>query len=310
MNSVYQKFYKGFYMRTGGYIPSKPLNQNVYPGDFFQIRNGEMTILGNIFKAGIVDADKSNLGYGIKLNPVNWDFSDGVTKPYSGREVVSSLNIEDSSNELMHKLILAFNAKGSYVFKAKDSESIRILNWQDIQQELIIKLTQVLYSFREVYVVTESVVNSSWTLAVANSGDAEIEIATKEENSGLADIFGSAHFKTIQSRDIEYYHREEKRIAGFFKAKKLAVHSEKTEVLVSDLISQHSNKDTWANDFFDCDFYNNSSSFSSKFYGNIGTSVLDMLQANQLNPNTALQYFRWEDMNLDDIEKLFLTYEN
>ena len=33
-----------------------------------------------------------------------------------------------------------------------------------------------------------------------------------------------------------------------------------------------------------------------------------MLQANELNPNTALLYFKWADANLDDIEKLFLVY--
>ena len=39
-------------------------------------------------------------------------------------------------------------------------------------------------------------------------------------------------------------------------------------------------------------------------------SILDMLQANELNPNTALLYFRWSDANLDDIEKLFTAYGN
>ncbi|HET6992936.1 MAG TPA: hypothetical protein VFJ43_16510, partial [Bacteroidia bacterium] len=63
-------------MRTGGFIPTKPLNQNVYPGDFFQIINGEMIALGNIFLKGVVDNDNVEIGYGTKLNPANWNFSD------------------------------------------------------------------------------------------------------------------------------------------------------------------------------------------------------------------------------------------
>jgi hypothetical protein len=37
---------------------------------------------------------------------------------------------------------------------------------------------------------------------------------------------------------------------------------------------------------------------------------LDMLQCNELNPNTALLYFKWVDANLDDVEKLFGAYGN
>ena len=41
-------------MNTHGFIPTKPLNQNVYPGDFFQIINGEFIVLGNIFRKKVV----------------------------------------------------------------------------------------------------------------------------------------------------------------------------------------------------------------------------------------------------------------
>lgn len=307
MDSLFQKFYKGFYLNTGGFIPSKPLNQNVYPGDFFQIRNGEMVILGNVFRRSVVSMDVCELSAGIALNQSQWDFNDGVTKPYAGRETA---NYELENEFKYSKQILAFREAGSYYFRAKDPESVKIVNWQEIQQELIIKLTQTFFSFREVYVVTECATTSSWTLAIASDEAAELEIATKEENFGLVDIFGSENVETVWSKNIQYFDRQEGRSPRFFKAKKLVVQQEKLEVFVNDLIGQWSQQETWANDFFDYDFFKGTQSHRPNYNGNMETSVLDMLQANQLNPNTALLYFKWEDANLDDVYKLFVSYGN
>jgi hypothetical protein len=304
MESVYRRFYRSFYMRTGGFIPSKPLNQNIYPGDFFQIRNGEMVILGNIFRNKIIDPEDCRFGYRNKLNPAGWSFGDGVTKPYSGRGSGHGSIVGEFE---FSKQILAFADYGSFFFKGNDPESVKIINWGELQQQLIIKLTQTYYSFREIYVVTESASASDWTLAIASSGNAELEIATDSENFGLVDIFGHHSAKTIQSKNIEFYHREPNRRPGFFKARKLVVQDEKLEVFVSELISQRQGQDEWAGSFYDYDFHYDSV-FTSQIPACAQASILDMLRANELNPNTALLFFRWADMNLDDVEKLFLDY--
>lgn len=304
MNNTFRNFYRNFYMRTGGFIPAAPLNQQVYPGDFFQIRNGEMLIYGNIFRSGVVAPGDAVIEYGLKQNPFNWNFSDGLSKPYSGRGTGSTLN--DGGFEFS-KQVLAFDAAGSFFFKGNDPESVKIANWNELQQQLIIKLTQTIYSFRELYVVTECATAASWTLAVAGSSKAELEIATEEENFGLVDIFGSASARTIQSKDIEFYHRESSRKSSFFKAKKLAVQDEKLQVFISELVNQQLRQSEWASSFFNYDFY-----YDTTYTPNINhtsqAGMLDMMQANQLNPNTALLYFKWVDANLDDIEKFFLVY--
>ena len=307
MDTVYRKFYKGFYLKTGGFIPVKPINQCVYPGDFFQIRNGEMIVLGNIYRKSIVIPENEHLEYGIKLNPANWSFNDGVTKPYSGR---GSGNNPIEGEFEYSKQILAFSDAGSYFFKGNNPESVQISNWRDIKNELIIKMTQTLYSFRELFIVTESATNSDWTLAISSSDEGELEIATDSENFGLVDIFGDASSKTIQSKDIEYYHREDKRKPTFFKAKKLVVQDEKLETFISELISERIGKKEWADDFFDYDFEHDAQAYAPRVSPNVQISFLDMLQANQLSPNTALLYFRWVDANLDDVEKMFLSYGN
>jgi len=306
MDTVYRNFYRNFYMRTGGFIPTKPLNQNFYPGDFFQIKNGEMIVLGNIFRKGVVDPEQVQFGYGIKQNPGSWNFSDGVTKPYSGRG--SGQGAIEGEFEFS-KQIMAFSREGSFFFKCNEPESVKILNWSEIQQQLIIKMTQTIYSFRELYLVSESVVPLNWTLAISSSDKGELEIATDSENFGLVDIFGHQSAKTIQSKDIEYYHRETLKKPVFFKAKKLVVQEEKLEVFISELITDRLNSSEWVNNFFDYDFHYEPV-YTTPGTQNTQTSILDMLHANELNPNTALLYFRWVDASLDDIEKLFLTYGN
>ncbi|MEM6684608.1 MAG: hypothetical protein AAF617_02340 [Bacteroidota bacterium] len=307
MNDVFNKFYRSFYNRTNGFIPTKLLRQNIYPGDFFQIRDGEIIVLGNIFRKNVIHIDDVTLENRIKLNPSGWNFSEGVTKPYSGRD--SGHNPIEGDFEFS-KQVLAFDRFGSFFFKSSAPESVKIANWSDLQQQLIIKMTQTLYSFRELYIATECATTESWTLAIAGSKKAELEIATESENFGLVDIFGDSNAKTIQARDIEFYHREDKRRPTFFKAKKLIVRQEKLEVFISDLISDQMQIPMWVNNFYEYDFFHDQLSITTPASRSTQASVLDMLQANQLNPNTALQYFDWADANLDDVEKLFTHHGN
>lgn len=305
MENITKKFYTDFYNRTNGFIPSKPLNQNIYPGDFFQIQKGEVVVLGNIFKNNVVDIDEVVFEYGVKQNEYNWNFSNGVTKPYAGRNTGQNI-IE--GNFGYSKQILAFKEFGSFFFTSNNPEAARIVNWNMIADELIIKLTQVLYSFREVYVVTESVTTENWSLVISGSDQGELEIASETESAGLIELFGQANSKTIQARDIEFYQKEEKKRPCFFKAKKLIVQPEKLEVFISELITARTGVIDWANNFFKYDYKSEQVFTPNQSAYNSQTCVLDMLQANQLTPNTALQYFKWTNANLDDIAKMFINY--
>ena len=305
MTSIFKKFYRSFYLNTGGYIPSIPLNESVYPGDFFQIKNGEIVILGNIFKTLLIANEDIDLTYDLELSAVNWNLKEGVKMSYSGRENGNDLI---NANLEYNRQIMSFASYGSFLFNANNPKSVKISNWNTIAQELIIKLTQTHYSFREVYVVTESVSASHWTLAISEEEKAELEIANQQEDFGLVDIFGHHETKTISSKDIGYHHFENKRVPRFFKAKKLAVQNDKLDIFVANLIQEQKNKDNWALDFFDED-YANSDHVSSVGFGNVDSGSLDMIPAKDLNPNTVLNYFKWDDANLDDIQKLFLSYD-
>ncbi|WP_046755882.1 hypothetical protein [Kordia jejudonensis] len=306
MDHISKKFYKSFYNRTNGFIPAKPFSQYMYPGDFFQIQNGEIIVLGNIFRNSIINVEDVVFDNGIQLNPASWNFNEGVSKTYSGRD--NGHNDIEGSFEYS-KQLLTFDGFGSFYFKAETPESVKFANWSDFQQELIIKMTQVMYSFREVYIVTETATAENWTLAIAGSDKAELEIAKTSENFGLVDIFGHTDSKTIQARDIEVHLREDKKKPNFFKGKKLIVQPQKLETFISQLITDRTQIAPWAATFYDYDFYHDTT-FPPPVTQNAQASILDMLQANQLNPNTALQYFSWTNTNLDDVEKLFANYGN
>lgn len=307
MDHTNKNFYRHFYLKTGGFLPTKPLNKSLFPGDYFQIKNGEIILLGNIYRNGIISRHDADISGVIALNDANWNFSDGISKPYSGR---SHAHGSIDGNFEFSKQILAFANKGSFIFKAEEPESVKINNWNEIQQQLIIKLTQTLYSFRELYVVTESATAKNTTLAIAGEANAELELACEAENFGLSDIFGHENTKTIQSKDIEYYHRETKRKPAYFKAKKLVVQDEKLSYFITDFIAKENNTSEWADSFFDSNFHNDADYNTQMIMQNAQGFYLDMLQCNELNPNTALLYFKWADANLDDVEKLFGAYGN
>jgi hypothetical protein len=307
MDHTYKNFYRQFYLKTGGFLPTKPLNKSLFPGDYFQIKNGEIILLGNIYRNGIISRHDADISGVIALNHANWNFSDGISKPYSGR---SHAHGSIEGNFEFSKQILAFANKGSFIFKAEEPESVKINNWNEIQQQLIIKLTQTLYSFRELYVVTESATAKNTTLAISGEANAELELASETENFGLSDIFGHQNTKTIQSKDIEYYHRETKRKPAYLKAKKLVVQDEKLAYFITDFITKENNTSEWANSFFDSNFHNDADYNTQMIMQNAQGFYLDMMQCNELNPNTALLYFKWADANLDDVEKLFGAYGN
>lgn len=302
MDSLYFNFFHDLYRKTGGFIAAAPLGQAIYPGDFFQIRNQEIVVLGNIYMNRVISAENCSITKAKKLNENSWKLDSGISKPYAGRG--RGEDVFEGQFEYSRQL-LAFANRGSYIFRTETPESIGIGNWTSIRDELIIKLTQTNFSFREVYVVTECATAASWTLAIAGAEQAELEIATDQENFGLQDIFGHASSKTIQSKDLASYHRQDKRVPNFFKAKRLAVKVEQIHAVMSDLENQRMHIGEWARDFFDYKFDYHKAGASPLVSGNTGPNSLEVLRAGDMNPNTALSYFQWADTSLDDVNRLF-----
>lgn len=303
MDNLFRKFYRTLFLNTGGFLPTKPLNQSIYPGDFFKIRNGQMIVLGNVFQYSLLDLKGVNFDYSQRLNSSKWQFDEGISIPYSGSDEGSN-PIEGGFT--FTKQILSFKQAGSHIFRSNDVEATSIANWHDLSDELIIKLTQNDFSFREVFVVTDAVTMSDWTLAIAGKENAELEIATDSNQGIVGNIFGLPNTKTNQSKYMEYYHQETKRIPSFFKASKLVIKDDVQDDMMRNIISSNESQKDWADNFFDVDMHYTRTSGNLGECRTPGTICLDMLKVNQLNPSTSLNYFAWRGLNMDDIEELFV----
>jgi hypothetical protein len=303
MNSIFHPFYQKLYQSTGGFFPILPLGFQIFPGDFFQIRNGQIILLGNIFNPRIVGYYERDFEEVSLLNESNWQISKGISKPYAGRG--SGHTPIDGVFEYS-KQVIAFEDRGSFIFKGQHPKSLKLANWNSMQAELIIKMTQTYYSFREVYVATEVASVANWTLAIAGKENAELEIASEAESFGLVDIFGHETSRSIQSRDIDYYEHEKNRKWSFFKAKKLVVQDDVQDYFISDFLKNRRLAYDWASSFFPNEISDEQLYFPDHYYVNGRASILDLLQANQLNPNTALDYFKWSNADFTDLETVFL----
>ncbi len=303
MNSIYQPFYQRLNQSTGGYFPIIPLGFQIFPGDFFQIRNGQIILLGNIFNPRMVGYFERDFEEDLMLNESNWQISKGMSKPYAGRG--SGQTPIDGVFEFS-KQVIAFEERGSFIFKGSQPRSLKLANWNEIQAELIIKMTQTYYSFREVYVVSEVASLANWTLAIAGKENAELEIASEVESFGLVDIFGHETSRSIQSRDVDFYEHEKNRKWSFFKAKKLVVQEGVQDYFISDLLKKRRLASNWSATFFPIEIVEDQLWLPDHYHVNGRASLLDLLQANQLNPNTALEYFKWRNADLVDLETVFL----
>lgn len=304
MYKVYNRFYTNTYLRTSGFIPALPPGPHLYPGDFFQVRNGIIVRLGNIYKDGVISGEAIKISHNNKLNSFSWDYQEGVSAQFLGAD---SFSRDDMSSYCKH--ILSFSTPGSHIFKGNEPFASRVTNWADIEPELIIKMTQTLFSFRELYVVTESVAFTDWSLAVAGTGGAELELISEASAIGHSHVFKDISSNIVLSRDMECFTRSDAKIPSFFKAKKLVVQETRQDYIISQLITRQLDYSEWANGFFERQYTTTNEPVDYRSTQS-GISILDLLQANQLNPNTALLYFRWADANLDDVEKLFISYDS
>ncbi len=300
-------FYQRFYLHTNGFIPSKPLNYQVFPGDFFQIRNGRIVRLGNIYKNLSLIDEEIDISEGYALDPFAWNISDGQHKDTLKKDIQSL----DTNEALRHltKQILRYERPGSFSFVGSKPESIRILNWDYIQDKLLVQLTESKYSFRELYVVTEVATAEHWSLVVSGQYDAELELTSDKNSMYLLDLFGDLSIEATRTKGIELYERHVGRSPSFFKAKKLALNEKVADDHYRRSMSDGVHIPAWAVEFFDYDFdfeLNKAESVEQaipKYRTAVSDQLLDLVISLDVNLKNALTNFKWVDANLDDIMK-------
>jgi hypothetical protein len=272
------KFMAHSVSHSGGWLPMMPLTKAVVPGDFGQLRGGSLAALGNILDLSLVQPVDANEPLALADD---WCWSSGVIPQYrgSGNETQSS---DGGANDRgWQKQALGFDGPGSFAFHGRAPQGQWLLNWAEFAPDITLKLTQSVFTFREVVVVTAVAEVSQWGLAIAGGADAEL-VVTSEDSS---DWGGLSHqsAQLAQSRGLTQAVLGCEQGGYFFKAKKLVLSAQKHDQLMQQLLQQ-ANPPTEAQ-------------LSHWLLG----GLINRVQANELNLNTCLDIFDWADVTLADL---------
>ncbi len=287
------KFSRECYIRTGGWLPLNPLVQKAELGDFGQISQGSLRQLGNIRDLPLValplvaeSSNRPNLSlHEVEIDPgeKSWRLESGVNHMFSSSESVMD-NVE---NRLARsRQVLGFSDRGSFVFHGANPKFRLLSNWSEFAKDLTMLLTQSAFSFRHLYVITHLATLENWTLAIAGGVDAQLEISTELAD---ADYFGHLDHSSLRlekSSNIDVFLHSREEPAVFFKAKKLAITQAKREAFLEKIISRKEG-------LSDIEIANW-----------LDTDLINLVESNQLNIATSLDFFEWLDSSLDEAQML------
>lgn len=287
MNSMKQPFYCNLYHHSGRFFPTLPENQALLLGDFFQIQDGKCIPLGNIGDLEFQEAPA--FSDPIALRSGDWAFHSGVHQCFSLTDGTSG---DNGTIRRLSKQVFGFEEVGSHLFMGKDPQERLLLNWTSMKDELTLKMTQEDYGFREVYVVTGAVYVSAWGLLMAEQAHAHIAVSSEVMD---ADFFEWLFHATARIEESEHIHSVRQRQSShpsFFKAKKLVMNEKSKEAYINKRLYQRqmAHGDEKASSFAVINW--------------LKTDLMNLMKANELNPSTALGFFDWEDMTLDDLKRL------
>ena len=258
-----------------------PLARKLELGDFGQIQQGRLMPLGNICKLKLVYAIKSTDA--VALNPDDWQLEAGMENILGSTQTQADdqNNLSTWSNQTF-----AFGRKGDFVFHGEKPKARIIANWSEFKQDIILKLTQADYSFRDVYVVTGVATVNHWGLIIAGADDAQLELTAEIAEADYFALLSHQTAMAQQSRHIAAFEQSAGRPGYFFKAKKLVLSDQKKDQLISQMLQQNVPLE------------------ADELANWLNTDLLNRVRLNELTAATCLGYFDWADVTLDDVEKL------
>lgn len=278
---MYKKdFYRDCYLQTG-WIPIQPLTRKLAPGDVCQIQDGQFRSLLNIVDAHLLEEVK--ISHAVPLDPCNWELSRGVKQ--SACEITAYKD-DNGDRYQRTKQILEFSKAGSFMFHASEPTAQLLLNWDMLSDDLIVKLTQLHYSFRHAYIITGVATMKNWGLVVAGKRKAWLEMTAVVGNTDWYSMLSHGTAKTVKCKGIACNEMARGMEAHFFQAKKL---------VLSDAIRDHLVRHV----------LHNKGDLSAAVMANwLQADLLNLSKNNELNLSTCLNYFDWADVSLDDVELL------
>jgi hypothetical protein len=269
-------FYRDCYLKNG-WLPAQPLARGLAVGDVCQLRLGCLRPLLNLADAHL--AEKMALSRPLPLDPADWAFSRGVQQTLCETQWAAD---DDGERAASTRQVLEFSMADSFVFHAAAVQARLLTNWDQIRDDVTLKLTQLHYSFRDVYLVTAAAAASDWALAAAGQAGARLETSAAIGGGDHHALLSHASARDRQCHGLSDLERSRGRHAHFFKARKLVSSDAMRDRYLGQLLEQPGLEvANW-----------------------LDASLLNLVKANELNLATSIGFFAWADMTLDDVELL------
>ncbi len=264
-------------VQSGGWLPMMPMTNTVVPGDFGQLRGDGLVTLGNILDLQMVQPIVASE---VLALADNWCWTSGMISQYRGSETQTSEG--EANYRRWQKQALGFDGAGSFAFHGRTPQGQWLLNWAEFVSDITLKLTQSLFSFREVVVVTAVAEVNQWGLVVAAGADAEL-VVISEDNS---DWSGLSHqsAQLAQSKGLARAVLGCEQRAYFFKAKKLVLSQPISDQLMQQLLCQ------------------SEPPYGAKLNHWLAGGLINRLRLGEQNLNTCLEIFDWADVTLTDLQ--------
>lgn len=256
--------------QSGGWLPMTHLRQPVALGAFGQWRQGRFLPLGNI-KDLWNTSDQSPpplLSEPGKLAP-SWGWQQGVTLEYRG---LGNQSNNGQGNESWQELVWHFARAGSFAFHSQEPYGRWLLNWAEVDEQLISLLTQKRYSFRDVWVIVAVAEVKDWGMLLATHPDAGLTLLS-EAHSSLASL-SQTSTRLVQSRGVEISIGNEQP-GYFFQAKKLIISQHKQDQVRKHALTSPTLADNEALGYW------------------LSEGMLNLLPGNQQSLANCLELFSW-----------------
>lgn len=273
-------FYSHCYQQTA-WLPMQPFAHRLALGDLCQMRQGRFQPLLNIGDAHLVE--NLLVSPEIALDQSGWALSRGV------KQLLCETQTEqggDSEDYYWTRQVLEFSHTGDFIFHAKKPKASLLMNWAQIRDDLTLKLTQLHYGFRQVYVITGVAKVEDWGLAVAGQADARLEMSAALCDSNSFNLLSHGSARADRCTGIDCYEKTNGQPAYFFKAKKLVMSDAMTDRYLSLVVE------------------NKAELGGGEIANWLQADLLDLVKVNELNLTTSISFFNWVDMSLDDVALL------
>jgi hypothetical protein len=275
-----KRFFRDCYMQTG-WLPMYPLSRGLEIGDACQLRQGRFQPLLNIGDDPV--QEPIAVSRTIELDPADWRLSHGVRQTYCTSR---SEEGDDGRRYAGTTQELAFEQPGDYMFHAHSARLRLLTNWNEVKEHATLKLTQLHYGFRDLYLVTGIVSAAEWALAVADRAAATLETSAILESADSFSLLSHATATIRQCQGIHLFERDHGKPAHFFQARKLVLSDATRDRYLGQLLTKSPGLRP------------------ADIHRWLDGSLLNLVKTNELNLNTSIGFFDWADMTLDDVELL------